>query len=53
MTEVIFLNGPSSSGKTSIAKELQRILPDAYRSCWRMYEMAIIVVHGMYGQVRS
>ena len=30
MPKVIFLNGPSSSGKTSIAKELQRILPDAY-----------------------
>ena len=30
MPKVIFLNGPSSSGKTSVAKELQRILPDAY-----------------------
>ena len=28
--KVIFLNGTSSSGKSTIAKELQRVLPDPY-----------------------
>jgi len=30
MTKIIFLNGPSSSGKSSVAKELQKILPEPY-----------------------
>lgn len=30
MPKVIFLNGPSSSGKTSIAKALQYLLPEPY-----------------------
>lgn len=46
MTKVLILNGTSSAGKTTLARALQAILPEAYLLCsldafWNMTPMGI------------